>query len=66
LADEGLDLTVLLDEPDGDLLKIADPYGVQGTPTIYIINKQGRIAFAKVGTFSFQSLTALVKEELSK
>jgi len=66
LADEGLDLTVLLDEPDGDLLKIADPYGVQGTPTIYIINKQGRIAFAKVGTFSFENLTAMVEEELSK
>lgn len=66
LDDEGLELTVLLDEPAGDFLKIADPYGVQGTPTIYIINKKGRIAFAKVGTISYENLSAVVREELRK
>lgn len=66
LADEGIDLTVLLDEPEGDLLKIADPYGVQGTPTIYIIDRNGRIAFGKVGTISFEKLSSLVGDELAK
>lgn len=66
LDDESLELNVLLDEPDGDLLKIADPYGVQGTPTIYIIDRDGRISFAKVGTISFENLSALVQKELAK
>lgn len=66
LADENIDLTVLLDEPEGDLLKIADPYGVQGTPTIYIIDRNGRIAFGKVGTISFEKLSSLVGDELAK
>ena len=66
LADEGIDLTVLLDEPVGDFLKIADPYGVQGTPTIYIIDRSGRISFAKVGTIPFEKLSSLVRDELAK
>lgn len=66
LADEGIELTVPLDELDGDLLKIADPYGVQGTPTVYVINREGRIAFAKVGTISYKNLLALIKKELAK
>lgn len=66
LADENIDLTVLLDEPEGDFLKIADPYGVQGTPTIYIIDRNGRIAFGKVGTISFEKLSSLVGDELAK
>lgn len=66
LADEDIELTVLLDEPEGDFLKIADPYGVQGTPTIYIIGRNGRIAFGKVGTISFEKLSSLVEDELAK
>ena len=66
LADENLGLTVLLDEPEGDLLKIADPYGVQGTPTIYIIDKKGRIAFGKVGTIPIETFSSLLGDELAK
>jgi peroxiredoxin len=63
---ENIGLTVLLDEPEGDFLKIADPYGVQGTPTIYIIDKKGRIAFGKVGTIPIETLSSLIGEELAK
>jgi peroxiredoxin len=66
LRDEDLDLTVLLDEWDGDMLRIADPYGVQGTPTIYIIDRKGRIAFGRVGTISFDNLSSVIKKELEK
>ena len=51
---------------DGDFLRIADPYGVQGTPTIYIINKKGRIAFGKVGAIPIKTLSALISAELAK
>jgi peroxiredoxin len=66
LDGENIGLPVLLDEPEGDFLKIADPYGVQGTPTIYIIDKKGRIAFGKVGTISIETLSSLVEDELAK
>jgi peroxiredoxin len=66
LRDEDLDLTVLLDELDGDMLRIADPYGVQGTPTIYIIDRDGQIAFGRVGAISFDNLSSLIKRELEK
>ena len=66
LDSENIDLPVLLDESEGDFLKIADPYGVQGTPTIYIINKKGRIAFGKVGTMPIETLSSLISEELAK
>ena len=66
LQDEDLDLPVLLDELDGDMLRIADPYGVQGTPTLYIIDKEGRIAFGRVGTLSFDTLSSLISKELAK
>ncbi len=66
LADENIDLPVLLDEPEGDFLKIADPYGVQGTPTTYIINKKGRIVFGKVGTIPIETLSSLISDELAK
>jgi peroxiredoxin len=66
IADEGIKLTILLDEPEGEFLKIADPYGVQGTPTIYIIDRKGKIAFGKAGTLSLENLSSLVKSELAK
>jgi peroxiredoxin len=66
LTDDNIELPVLLDEPEGDFLKIADPYGVQGTPTIYIIDRKGRISFGKVGTVSFDNLSSLVKHEIKK
>jgi peroxiredoxin len=66
LENDNIELPVLLDEPAGDFLKIADPYGVQGTPTIYIIDRRGRISFGKVGTVSFESLSSLVSSELKK
>ncbi|MBI5117520.1 TlpA family protein disulfide reductase [Candidatus Poribacteria bacterium] len=63
---ENIQLTVLLDEPEGDSLRIADPYGVQGTPTIYVIDKGGRIVFSKAGTVTYEELSSVVKKELRK
>jgi thiol-disulfide isomerase/thioredoxin len=42
--------TFIIDELDEEeFFKIADPYGVAGTPTVYVIDKKGIVQFADVG-----------------
>jgi thiol-disulfide isomerase/thioredoxin len=66
IAEEGLGFTILMDEYDGESMKVADPYGVQGTPTTYVIDKFGNIAFSKVGDVEQDEFEALVVRELNK
>ncbi len=48
--DGGFDFRFIIDElDDEEFFKIADPYGVAGTPTIYIIDKKGQVKFSVVG-----------------
>jgi peroxiredoxin len=54
---EGFSFRVLIDELDeNEYFKVADPYGVAGTPTIYIVDKSGKIAFSKVGSITEKEL----------
>lgn len=47
----------LIDELNPDeSFKVADPYGVAGTPTLYIIDGEGVIRFGKVGRVSEEEL----------
>jgi thiol-disulfide isomerase/thioredoxin len=66
VAEEGFEITFLMDEYDGESLKVADPYGVQGTPTTYLIDKDGIVAFSKAGDVERDELKALVLAELEK
>jgi thiol-disulfide isomerase/thioredoxin len=66
IAEEGLGFTILMDEYDGESMKVADPYGVQGTPTTYVIDKLGNVAFSKVGDVKQDEFEALVVQELNK
>lgn len=66
VAEEGFEFTFLMDEYDGESLKVADPYGVQGTPTIYLIDKDGLVAFSKVGDAERDELKTLILRELEK
>ncbi len=66
VSEEGFDFVVLLDEYDGETMKVADPYGVQGTPTIYFIGRDGSVAFSKVGDVEEAEFRALMSRELKK
>lgn len=63
---ERLEFTFLLDEPVGDSYEIADPYMVPGTPALYIIDKSGKIAFARAGRVTTAELAAVIESELAK
>jgi hypothetical protein len=41
---------------------VADPYGVAGTPALFIIDKKGAVAFTALGALTGKQL----KEEIEK
>lgn len=64
---EGYTFKVLIDELDSkETFKAADPYGVAGTPTIYLIDRTGRIALAKAGRLKEEELEKAVQAVLKK
>lgn len=53
----------LLDELNPDeSFKVSDPYGVAGTPTVYLIDGGGVVRFAKVGRASEEELEEIIKQ----
>ncbi len=60
-----LQFVPLFDELIGINYKVADPYGVAGTPTVYIIDKDAKIAFAAVGRVEPEELKKVLEEILS-
>lgn len=59
--------TILLDQEseDGSLV-VAEDYVVPGTPTIYIIDKNGKITFSKVGRVGETELEKAIQSALGK
>jgi protein-disulfide isomerase len=54
--------TTVFDELVGLEYKIADAYGVYGTPTLYVINTAGRIAFSVVGRVDQEKLKETIRQ----
>ncbi len=64
---EGYTFKVLIDELDAkEMFKVADPYGVAGTPTLYLVDKDGKIALAKAGRVKEEDLEKAVQSALKK
>ncbi len=50
IKQENFTFTVIIDELNPDeSFKVSDPYGVAGTPTLYLIDSERIVKFAKVG-----------------
>jgi thiol-disulfide isomerase/thioredoxin len=63
----GYTFTVLLDEETEDeSLVVADEFLVSGTPTIYLINEQGKITFYKVGPVGEAELEKAIQNAIGK
>jgi len=64
---EGYTFRILIDELDEkEMFKVADPYGVAGTPTIYIMDKAGKVVFAKAGRVKEEDLDKALQSVLTK
>jgi peroxiredoxin len=62
---EDFGFQALIDELNPDeSFKVSDPYGVAGTPTVYIIDGEGVVRFGKVGRASEEELEEIIKQIL--
>lgn len=61
---EKIDFRILFDELAGDAFRVADPYGVSGTPALFLIDKQGVISFSTVGAVTAEQLKAEIAKAL--
>ena len=65
LKQEDYGFQALIDELNPEeSLQVSDPYGVAGTPTVYIIDSSGVVRFAKVGRASEEELEEVIKQML--
>ena len=62
---QGYTFRVFIDQlaPDESFVA-ADPYGVAGTPTLYVVARDGRVTFAEVGRASKETLEAAIQKAL--
>jgi hypothetical protein len=44
----------------------ADPYGVAGTPTLYVVGRDGKVLFAEVGRVSKDVIEKAVQKALAR
>jgi peroxiredoxin len=67
IKQENYTVRTLIDELDAkEMFKVADPYGVGGTPTIYIVDRQGKVALAKSGRIKEEDLEKAIQSVLKK
>ena len=58
VVNEKIGFRILFDELAGDAFTVADPYGVAGTPALFLIDKQGVVTFSAVGAVTIEQLKA--------
>jgi len=64
---EGYTFKVLIDELDSrEAFKAADPFGVAGTPTLFLIDRTGKIALARAGRMKEEDLEKAVQAVLKR
>jgi peroxiredoxin len=65
IKQEGYTFQVLIDGPDArEMFKVADPYGVSGMPSTFLVEKGGRIAFRRMGLVKGEELEKYVQSVL--
>ena len=65
MGDSNLTFTAVFDELQGLEYKIADPYGVAGTPTTYAIGMDGKVIFSTVGHLEPHELKKIIEQDIS-
>jgi len=53
---EKIGFRIVFDELKGDSFTVADPYGVAGTPALFIIDRKGIISYSVVGSVTTDTL----------
>lgn len=64
VVNEKIAFRILFDELDRDAFRVADPYGVSGTPALFLIDRNGVVAFSVVGAVTGEQLKAEIGKVL--
>ncbi len=62
VAGEKIAFRIVFDELEGDSFRVADPYGVAGTPALFVIDRKGVVTFSAVGSVTAQVLRAEIEK----
>ncbi|MFA6147238.1 MAG: TlpA disulfide reductase family protein [bacterium] len=62
VVSEKIGFRIVFDELSDDAFRVADPYGVAGTPALFLIDKQGVIAFSVVGSVTGEQMKAEIEK----
>ncbi len=65
LKKRNLVLNVLLEEIASDSYKSADQWGVKTTPSAFLINPEGKIAFSREGPFDPEEMLSILRTALA-
>ncbi len=63
---EKIAFRIVFDELVGDSFVVADPYGVAGTPALFLIDRKGSISFSVVGAVTPQTLRKEIEKVIAK
>ena len=64
VANEKIAFRIVFDELEGDAFRVADPYGVAGTPALFLVDRHGVVAFSNVGAATGERLKAEIGKVL--
>lgn len=62
VSTEKMQFRIVFDELVGDSFLVADSYGVAGTPALFIVDKEGKIAFSSLGVTTGRQLKAEIEK----
>jgi peroxiredoxin len=62
VSNEKIRFRIVFDELVGDAFLVADPYGVAGTPAIYVIDRKGNVSFGAIGAVTIDQLRKEVQK----
>jgi len=64
VVSEKIGFRIVFDELEGDAFRVADPYGVAGTPALFVIDKKGTITFSVTGAVTGPQLRGEIEKAL--
>jgi len=64
IVNEKIAFRIVFDELEGDAFRVADPYGVAGTPALFVVDRKGTITYVAIGAVTAPALRAEIEKAL--
>lgn len=64
VVSEKIGFRIVFDELEGDAFRVADPYGVAGTPALFVIDRKGSITYSTMGAVTGPQLRGEIEKAI--